>query len=346
MKVLFLTEGRDVPAGRFRVEQLVPSLEKAGIRCYVSRAFPPKYYLPAWHRKKYVGRLAALFYLALKTADRFLAVLRAPFYDAVFLQRGLLPWPDRPVLERLLRSLSKKLIFDFDDAIYVNAPAKTAAAAGMSDLVIAGNGYLKTYALKYNPRVEVVPSCVDTGVYTPGRAAGGDRATIGWMGSSSEMKNLAAAGNGLADAVAEGEAELFLVSDLLPPLPFLTGVRPRYKKWTAASELEDLRAFDVGIMPLEDTEVARGKCGFKLLLCMSCGVPVIASPVGANRDIVKDGENGFLASSAAEWKEKLTALIRDPGLRRRIGAAGRLTVEARYSVKANAPVLAGIIKKI
>lgn len=344
MKVLFLTEGRNVPAARFRAEQFLPGLRGHGIEGTLSRAWPDKYYLPAWHKNRFFGRLAAALFLLLKFADRLAAVLRAPFYDAVFLQRDLLPWPDLPLLESLLRRLSRRLIFDFDDAVYLFAPEKTAALARMSDAVIAGNGHLRNYALKHRPSAELIPTCVDTARYTPGPGGRKGIVTIGWMGTSSGLPHLAAAADGLAGVLKAGGAELLIVSDAPPAPPFLSGPGVRFRKWSAETELDDLRSFDIGIMPLPDDEFSRGKCGFKLLLYMSCGVPVVASPVGANREIVRDGENGFLAASGAEWLEKLAALVKDAGLRRGFGAAGRRTVEAGYSVDANIARLAGTIK--
>ncbi len=109
------------------------------------------------------------------------------------------------------------------------------------------------------------------------------------------------------------------------------------RRWNLRTELEDLHGFDIGIMPMPDTEWTRGKCGFKALLYMSCAIPPVCSPVGVTTDIVQDGQNGLLATTTGEWVEKLSLLVEDPALRRRMGEAGRQTVEEKYSLTAHAP---------
>src|SRR5262249_9196780 len=124
----------------------------------------------------------------------------------------------------------------------------------------------------------------------------------------------------------------------------LDGVDVLAKEWSAATEVDDIRRFDIGLMPLPDEDWAKGKCGLKLLQCMGLGIPSVASPVGGNRVIVQDGVNGFLAQTDAEWREKLTLLIRDPGVRSRVGRHGRDTVENDYSAAVWAPRVGEILE--
>lgn len=117
-----------------------------------------------------------------------------------------------------------------------------------------------------------------------------------------------------------------------------------FEPWERSREVRAVQGFDIGIMPLTDTPFTRGKCGGKALVCMSCGVPVVASPVGVNGDIIRDGENGLLAGTPGEWLEKLGALIKDADLRARLGSEGRRTIESRYSTAVNAPRLLAILR--
>lgn len=120
----------------------------------------------------------------------------------------------------------------------------------------------------------------------------------------------------------------------------------RSMAWNATSEVEDIHYFDIGIMPLPDDEWTRGKCGMKGLQYMAAGIPTIMSPVGVNEEIIQDGVNGFLASTEAEWIDKLTTLIDSVDLRERIGMNGRKTVEEKYSVKANASLYLELFTKV
>jgi glycosyltransferase involved in cell wall biosynthesis len=126
----------------------------------------------------------------------------------------------------------------------------------------------------------------------------------------------------------------------------MEGVEVEGLPWRASTEVADLSAMDIGIMPLPDNGWTRGKCGMKALQYMSLGIPAVCSPVGVNSSIIRDGENGFVASTEEEWVERLTRLLRSPSLRARLGAAGRLTVEAGYSASVHAPRVHEILKSV
>ena len=356
-RFLFLVGDRFGAPSRFRVYQYLHYLDIAGVKYTVLASKPPKHYLPPCGEKKIIRPIIDRFCEMLKIISAIARVLMAPFYDIVFLQRDLLslnafPWElwglnTFPWLEILLRKLSKRLIFDFDDAIFVYKRRKISTIVAMSDFVIVGNKYLKEYAQKYSSHVEIIPTPVDTDKYFPlGKQNRQEKeVTIGWMGSWSNVREIQILIPSLKKLSEKHNFRFIIVSNFLPNLNFLNELDFTFHVWKPEKEIEELQSFDIGVMPLFDTRVNRGKCGFKALLCMACGIPVIVSPVGVNNEIIKDGINGFLVSDEEDWVEKLSRLIEDKHLREKMGAAGRKTVEEKYSVRANFSKFLGILKK-
>lgn len=319
-QVLFLVPRLDKASTRYRVLQYLPALDEAGVR-YEVRALS-------------------------KASRNWLQLLRlVRSADVVFIQKKLFS-----SLEiALLRRLSRRLIYDFDDAVmYKDGPAsdreharqrrRFVATAKRADLIIAGNDYLCEEARACRRPTVMIPTPLDMGRYTPKSPDEAGRGVVlGWIGSRGTLKYLKA----LAPALETlGERfpgmALKIVADDFFDLEHLPVVK---KPWSAADEIADLHSFDIGLMPLSDDVWTRGKCGFKLLQCMAVGLPVVCSPVGANRQIVGDGVDGFWASSHAEWVEKITMLATDPELARTMGRRGREKVLKHYSLQANAPLL-------
>lgn len=116
----------------------------------------------------------------------------------------------------------------------------------------------------------------------------------------------------------------------------MPGVNVEAVQWSNESEVAKICKFDVGIMPLPDEPWTRGKCGFKLIQYMACGLPVVASPVGVNADIVSDGVNGYLADTTDQWVNRLSRLASDHSLREGMGQEGRKLVEEQYCLQATA----------
>ncbi len=355
MKILFLvpypTEGA---SNRVRVEQYIPFLESRGIRCkvrpFVNDPFYKILYLPHRYPEK-------IFWFAVCTANRLFDLLRAISYDVVFIHREAYPLGG-PFIERLLSAIGKSIIFDFDDSIFIpntsrhniyierfKKPGKVSDIIKLSSAVIAGNSYLKEYAARYNKNVVIIPSSIDTDKYRPAE----DRVpkkevVIGWIGS-----------NTTRDFLYEIKDVFRKLSDRYNNVVFKIIGADVYglgldnvinKEWSLKDELEDLRSFDIGIMPMPDNEWTRGKCGFKTILYMASGTSVVCSPVGVNTEIVDEGVTGFLAKTGNEWVEKLSRLIEDESLRKGLGAAGREKVEKRYSVKANESIFYDTIMKV
>lgn len=196
-------------------------------------------------------------------------------------------------------------------------------------------------------RVWLVPTSVDTDVWLPATKSSGKKWTIGWMGSWSNLKFLYDIEEPLADFVARHpDTRLLIVCNRLPSFDKLPPNSWEFVRWSSENEVRMVQDMDVGLMPLQDSEWCRGKCGFKRLSYMAVGLPVIVSPVGVNAEILAHGKLGFGARSGSDWYEALAQVYDDPLIGVRMGAAGRRVVEEHYSVRTNILKLADIFHQL
>jgi len=213
--------------------------------------------------------------------------------------------------------------------------------------VFAGNHYLANYFSQFNRNVVLLPTVVDLRRYSQTKTRydilGGCAFRIGWIGSPSTAMYLDVVCESLFRFCGEWNAQVVLVGAGKKIIP---GVPVESRDWSENTEVPDILSFDVGIMPLYDSPWARGKCGFKLIQYMACGIPVVASPVGANNDIVQDGVNGFLAANDLEWVEDLKLLAQDYRVRERMGKAGRERVEREFSLQQTSKIFATHVKLV
>jgi len=250
------------------------------------------------------------------------------------------------------------VVSDFDDAVFHRydmhrfKPVQTllgqkfAHVMKNSASVFAGNAYLADYARGAgSAAIEIVPTVVDVDYYrVKADRDNGAEPVIGWIGTPSTwrecvepflpvFRNVAQTYGARIEAVgarmASGEE---------------AGIH--FLPWREEVEIDRINAMDIGVMPLPDTPWMRGKCGYKLIQYMACGLPVVASPVGVNADIVEHGVSGFLAETPAAWSRALETLIRNPELRKKMGAAGRKRVEERYSLQVYGPRVASLLSEI
>jgi glycosyltransferase involved in cell wall biosynthesis len=341
---------------RFRIGQYLPFLASRGIDVTIEPFFDARFFRVVYEPGRFF-RKAAL--TTAQTLQRLRQVATARRYDIVFVYREALPLGPA-VLEYVLSAWQRRpMVFDFDDAVFLpnvsdanrivarlKWPRKTAAIVSRSTETVAGNQYLADYArLHTDPgRVSVIPTSVDTNLFVPrsGTTRNGPP-VVGWIGTPTTAGYLQSLATPLA-RLARRRPFVLRVSGAYGPLD-MPGVTVEYVKWSLDGEVGLFNGCDAGVYPLSDDAWTRGKCGFKAIQFMACGVPVVAAAVGVNREIVTDGANGFLASTEDEWVEKLDALLADGDLRRRFGAAGRQTISERYSLAVTAPALEAVLRR-
>lgn len=337
-------------SSRVRWLQFLPELRRLGLNIDVSPLLDDEYL-----RRKYAGR-ATLGAIARAYAGRAAALLaRRHKADVVWIEKELWPWAPA-WLERLTWG-QRPVVLDYDDAIFHSydlhrSPVARRLFGGKIDclmrgaaLVVAGNDYLAERARQAGaPRVELLPTVVDLHRYplVERQRAPDDPLRIGWIGSPATIAYMHLLAAPLAELATQRRMVLRLIGATLD----LPGVPTEHVPWTEAGEAQAISELDVGVMPLPDSPWERGKCGYKLVQYLACGVPVVASPVGVNMQIVHPGQNGFLAATDAEWVQALTCLADDAALRHRLGAQGRVLVESRYSLQAAAPALAAWLHEL
>ena len=280
--------------------------------------------------------------------------LRSNRYETTILQRRLLSQPELHVLRRN----TGHLIFDFDDAVWlrdshaskglesVRRAARFAATVAAADSVFAGNTFLAEMARRFTDprRVHVVPTCVDPAAYPKAEhTRQGEGVRIVWIGSASTLRSLELFRGFLEEiGLCLPGLRLKLVCDQF--LSFKNLPVDQYR-WQQSTEAIEVATSDIGIAWMPDDDWSRGKCGLKVLQYMAAGLPVVANPVGVHNEMIREGETGYLATTASKWVAVLRSLVRNPDLRRRLGEAGRRRVEDRYGVATGASqwlrVLAG-----
>lgn len=356
VRVLALSPVPEEGAGcRFRIAQYIPYLRQAGFDVTISPFYTPEFLRTVYQPGNYLGK--ALSFLRL-SAKRFRELKNLDDYDLVFLYREALP-VGPPLIERAILRRGKPIVLDFDDAIFMSNvseanraiaflknPGRFAEVVRKSTRVVAGNEFLASYARRYSDQVTVIPTAVDTNQFVPRAAAPADptrELVVGWIGSPTTFPYLQDLGGVLAQVAGQHRFRL-KVSGAGQPVHF-PGVTVDEVPWSMANEVSLFNTCDIGVYPMTDDEWSKGKCGLKAIQCMACGVPVVAAAVGVNREIVTDGVDSFLASTPAEWTEKLGRLLSDPELRARMAVAGRRTIEERYSLRVTAPRLARILQE-
>ncbi len=345
------------PGQRFRIEQWERALEtQHGIKVeyapFESRALSRVLYQDGKAIEKGVLLLR-------DTLRRRLALRGLRQYDVVIIYReAALVGP--PIYEWLISQAGVPIVYDFDDAIWTTPnriagtinhrfrslkfTGKTATICRLARVVTVGNEYLAAWARPYCPTVHVVPTSIELEAYPVQPPHPKEEPfTLVWSGTFSTLEHLELARGPLESLARRRPLRLTVICDRPLRRP-MAGVDVRFVPWRADDEARAIGTGHVGIMPLPDDEFTRGKCGCKALQYMAAGRVAVAAPVGVNADIIRHGQNGFLASSEDEWVEVLDRLARSPDVRERVAAAGRVTVEERFSSGRSASLFANAVR--
>lgn len=347
MRILFFTIGNaEVASSRTRAYQYLPYLRQRGIECRVI------FHILPWQFKRVINMQKENLFIKLcsKIYSSFKVVIfltLAPRYDILFIQRVLLPLK----IQRLILWLNKNIVFDFDDAIYLCDKGekfipRLEYMLKSSKYVVLENDCTKEYTQRFNKNILLITGPIDIQRYTPKENDSNRREVVlGWIGSPTTSVYLELLYK-VFEIIAGRYRNLVIELIGLSMPPKLKGVNIVVKKWTLYTEVPDLQDFDIGLMPLYNDKWSEGKGGYKLLQYMAMGIPSVASPVGINNQLIKEGVNGFLACGQEEWVEKLSRLIEDPELRNKMGRNGRKIAEELYSCEVSAPRLIRELRSI
>ncbi len=351
MRILFLPKyGRMAASSRYRFFQYFPLLQSLGYECVVAPLLEDDYLSDRFRTgRKGVGSVLRGF------LNRWKILRRAREFDLAVVNYELFPYLPS-FCERSLTARKIPYVYDFDDAVfhtYDEHPNRLArrllagkirTVIGGAQCVIAGNEYLADYARLVNRNVHVLPTAIDLDRYPAAAERDPSRTfTVGWIGSPSTAEYVRDIEPALASFCERRGARLVLVG--FGTLCKLATRAAEVRPWSEETEVAEISRFDVGIMPVPDTLWGKGKCGFKLIQYMACGVPVIASPVGVNTQIVEHGVNGYLTTGSDDWTAALESLYANATLRRTMGAAGRQKVAAEYSLQVTGPRFAALLQQ-
>ena len=324
-RVLFLIQDEKMPSSRVRVLNLLPELEKEGIHGHVM-TYP----------RKIGGKLRLM--------------RKCMQFDITFLQKKL----PSPLDVILMRRFSRKLVFDFDDAIYYRHDAQAVLESSTRhqkfkflvkrvDLVIAGNRVLSDYSGQLNKNIVIVPSAVETrNIPVKDYSLTSEKVVIGWVGGGVNLHHLKELSPVFQRLSKEYPVELRVLSDRAIDIP---AVDVKFIPWRLDIQEREIALFDIGVMPLPLNRHSEGKCGYKALQYMAAAVPPVVSDVGVNSDIVGHGNEGLVAKTNDEFYEALKLLIENRSLRQEMGIKARRKVESLYSVKVVGKQLADVLKK-
>lgn len=345
-KVLFLLPYplHQAPSQRFRVEAFFSLLKVSNIQYQTDEFLNDK----AWRILYKNGSALKKGWFVIKSFFRrlFVVLFAAKKYTHIFIHREASPLGP-PLFEWwLAKVLKKKIIYDFDDAIWIPNITESNRLARLvkcfwkvkyickwSYRISVGNDYLATYAKQYNSDVTYNPTCVDTvNRYNIVAEQHCQPVTIGWTGSHSTIQFLAVAVPALKKLEQVQNFRLLVICDQKPEFDIAS---MEFMPWNKETEIEDLAKINIGIMPLKTDAWSEGKCGFKIIQYMALGIPAVASPVGVNKSIIDDGVNGYICQTDDEWINCLTILLQDEQKRKAFGNAGKRKIEQQYSISSN-----------
>ncbi len=333
VRVAAFTGGLNEPSARFRVRQYIPHLRSYGIEV--------KDFAATWSSYPPINRVIRPFWALGTLSARLPGITCSRRYNVTLLQREMLS--TFLTLEPLTR---RPRILDVDDAIWLHQRGGFARRlAGICEAVICGNDFLAGQFSHWNSNIKVLPTAVDSERYFPVKKEGAnEKLIIGWSGTSSGFKFLYGIEGALNTILKKhAGATLRIVADRRPDFSIIPPRQLEFIKWAPDNEVRTLQDMTIGIMPLEDSLWSRGKCSFKMLTYMACGLPVAVSPVGMNAEVLAQAEIGCGPAKEDEWVDALDWLLLNREKGREMGLAGRELIEKKYSIHSLAPQLADIL---
>ena len=326
-KILFIVKNENEASSRFRVFSYLP---------YLKNDFDVDIFYSEYNNKNVPKVLRSLV-----KRFRFLSLLlKVKSFDVIFMQRPMSSDKSTSTnFEYVMSKLNNNLIFDFDDALFIQNDTKIKALIKLSKTIICGNQYLADYALHFNHNTCIIPTTTDTSKFIPLMHTNKLTTTVGWTGTSGNYENFTPE---LLETLKKitttyTKVNILFICDREPPKNF--DFKYAFIQWKNTTEIEDLQKIDIGLMPLKDSPWTRGKCGFKLIQYGSVGIASIGSNVGVNNEIILDGISGFLINDEEQWSHKLKLLIEDLQLRNTMGIAARKHIDDNYSTSGNYKLL-------
>lgn len=351
MKVLVLTKyPRMGASSRLRTLQFLPLLETSGFDFTVQSLFDNAYLENLYNTGRRAKLASAHHYF-----KRFLTLLTVKQYDLIWIEKELFPYFPA-FFEKILAIIGVRYIVDYDDAIFHNydlsknklikffLKKKIDKVMKYSSCVMAGNNYLAKRAKSSGAQnIKLRPTVVDHLKYKTKVDVGKDLLTIGWIGSPTTQKYITEIAPILYEINRQCSFRLLLVGATNNIKKELHGLEVEICPWDENTEADLIRLMDIGIMPLHDGPWEKGKCGYKLIQYMASGVPVIASDVGVNREIIENSKSGLLVKEQSDWSSTIVKLINSPNLRAQLGETGRDAVEQNYSIQSQLPKINKIL---
>lgn len=343
----FTRYGRLGASSRVRFLQYQKSLESVGYQVCIRPLLSDRYLKVLYKEKKRSG-----FEIALGYIRRCIDLLRIPWYECIWIEKELFPgFP--AIVERLLHFCKVHVVVDYDDAIFHNYDTATsyilrrflqdkiAVVMRSASVVVAGNPYIAEYARTARAaKVRILPSVVDMEQYAVAPRKIGPPLVIGWIGSPTTVQYLSRIVPALQAAHRLHPFEFVVIGAEV----LFAGLTMSCKPWSEETEIQEIQQFDIGIMPLPDEPWTRGKCGYKLIQYMACGIAVVGSPVGVNQEIISE-DVGFAPNSMEAWESAIVRLLGDAELRLGMGIKGRLRAEHLYSLRGAANELCALLAR-
>ena len=333
--ILFIVKNKNEASSRFRVFSYVKYLEKD---------FSISFFYAEYKNEKVPKFLRSL----IKRLRFWVLPYLVSQHDVVFMQRPMSADKNNSTFfEWLMTRFNRNLIFDYDDALFVQNEIKMRSLVSLSRSCVCGNDYLAEFAKSYNTSVSIIPTPIDTEKFIPKTTSEKENVTIGWTGTSG---NYAFFTKELIHDIKSvlqkyDHANFLFICDKQPDASF--DFPYEYVQWKDDTEVRDLQQIDIGLMPLIDSPWTKGKCGFKLIQYGSIGISSIASDVGVNSKVVLDGQSGLLVNEKEpNWAECMERLITNASLRQAMGQKAREHIQKEFSVEINYPKLKTILQQI